>query len=184
MHVGISLSGCWYKVFLPSWLVFPLARKWKVLDCKKAWTKTITNMRTTSDIFSYSEITGEVQFCCWTRKYQPTGCFHWPWFLLRSLLHFSLTVCAFLVGVIFPLWKQFPMQATGRTACKTSQDLFISPLFKSSKCLYTMCEYIECVLCIHELVCEYIIMCLLYSKNKAHLFTLQYINSYRLFNSV
>ncbi len=45
----------------------------------------------------------------------------------------------------FSLWKHFPMQAFGRTDSETSQDLLTFALFKASKCLLKVSQYIQYV---------------------------------------
>lgn len=127
---------------------------WKSVESScsiKGGGKTITKMTTAFTVRPFSGITVEVQICCWTRKYHPLGCFHWPSFLLRSLLHFASAVCALFffstqnLTVISPPWNQFPMQALGRTVRSIPWDRFASPLFKASECLYTVCNWTQYV---------------------------------------
>lgn len=105
--LSISLSDCWcinwwltvFSGLSAKLCVFMLAQKRKKKPAtQKRDKQTVTKMETIVAISSFREITGEVHCCCWTRKHQPMGCFHWPSFLLQCVLHFSLAVCAFSVG--------------------------------------------------------------------------------------
>lgn len=186
MHWGISLSDCLCALCSPHrvviicleiQVVFHCSQKVKNYISKDDWTNIITKMRTTFAISSFSEITGEVQFCCWTRKYQPRGCVRWLSFLLWVLLHFSPAVYAFPLS-FSPRGSNFPCRPLEGQLVKPPPEPLYSTSVQGLKVpLYSLWVYNTC-LCIYELVCADIILYILWmcpTEKKACSFSRQYI---------
>lgn len=107
--------------------------------------KSITIMRSSAEHFH--KIIGGVQFCCWSRTYQPMGCFHWPSFLLRPVLHFSPAECAFLLGDSLsfpPCGRYFPCTPLAWQSVNPPRSP-LPHLCSNPQCLYAVCGFIQYV---------------------------------------